>query len=414
MLRRVLDRRGFLVFAVAVVAAAGITVGVISGRPVAARGRDQALPGTTACTSTAAAGRSLRPPQPVFALGSLPSSPYAVAATSTHAFVSYPSGYHQDTGLISVLDLHGSTATLARTVQVPGEPFGIALSTNDRYLLVANYLGGLEILSTAALESGSGQVVVAQLASAGQGSDEVALTPDDGYAFVPEEESSAIAVYDLGGLLTGIRGAQPRQVGSIPVGESPSDAVLAPDGRTLYVISQGSGTAAGMLYAISVRVGEQDPAHAILQQVDAGCDPVRVAIAPSGVSAWVTDRGGDSVLAFTLAPGPGRPVSSMLAAVRVGSEPVGAAFVDSGAVLAVTDSARSDEPGQDQTIAIISTADALARQPALTGFLPAGAFPRQFGQAPGGPLLFTDFNSDDVRLISTSDLSWLQEQNSAS
>jgi hypothetical protein len=85
-------------------------------------------------------------------------------------------------------------------------------------------------------------------------------------------------------------------------------------------------------------------------------------------------------------------------------------FTDSGTLLAVTDSARYDDPNGDQTVAIVSTADALAGRPALIGFLPAGAFPRQFGGVPGGPLIFTDFNSYDIRIISNGDLRWLQKQ----
>jgi len=401
MARRLLNWGGLLLLLVAALAAVGVTITVTT------QAGHQVLAGTTACTSTAASGPDLRLPQAVFTLRSLPSSPYAVAATSTNAFVSYPSG------LISVLDLHGSTARLIRTVEVPGEPFGIALSPNDKYLVVANYLGGLEILSTASLESGTGRIVVAQLASTGQGSDEVALSSDGDYAFVPEEESFAIAVYDLEGFLTGARGAKPHQVGSIPVAESPSDAILAPDGETLYALSQtadnGTAESAGILYAISVKVAERDPAHAIVQHVYAGCDPVRVVIAPGGATAWVTDRGGDSVLAFALTHAASRPIGSMLAAIRVGPEPVGMAFTDSGAVLAVTDSDRFGDPNGDQTVAIVNTADALAHRSALIGFLRAGAFPRQFGQALDGPLLFTDFDSDDVRLISTADLGWLQK-----
>ena len=75
----------------------------------------------------------------------------------------------------------------------------------------------------------------------------------------------------------------------------------------------------------------------------------------------------------------------------------------------VTDSARPAPPVTPQTIGVIGTARALAHHRALLGFLPAGAFPRQFGQAPGGPLLFTDFDSQDVRVISTTDLTWLRK-----
>jgi DNA-binding beta-propeller fold protein YncE len=401
MLRRALSRGWPFLLVVAVAAAVGITIGITTGIGA----NSQALLGTTACTSKAASGTHLRPPQPIVTVGSLPSSPYAVAVTGTYAFVSYPIGYHTGTGLISVLGLRGSTATMIRTVSVPGEPMGLVLSPDGRYLLAADYLGGLEILSTATLESGSGHLVVAQLGSADRSSDEVVVSPDGRYAFVPEEESSAIAVYAL-------TGTKPRQVGSVRVDGSPSGAALAPNSKTLYVVSQAAGndaaTSAGSLAAISVEAAEHDPARAVLERVNAGCDPVRVAIAPSGTSAWVTDRGGDSLLAFVLARA-GRPIGALQAAVRVGSEPVDVTFTDAGTLLAVTDSARFDDPDADQTVAIVSTADAVARRPALIGFLPAGAFPRQFGQASGGPLLFTDFNSDDIRLISTADLRWLQE-----
>ena len=61
-------------------------------------------------------------------------------------------------------------------------------------------------------------------------------------------------------------------------------------------------------------------------------------------------------------------------------------------------------------MAVVNVADALAHRSSLVGYLPAGAFPRQFGQVPGGRLLFTDFDSDDVRLIGSADLNWLRSQ----
>jgi hypothetical protein len=94
----------------------------------------------------------------------------------------------------------------------------------------------------------------------------------------------------------------------------------------------------------------------------------------------------------------------------VGPEPVDVALVDDGAVALVTDSARFTEPDSDQTVAVINVADAITDHPSLVGYLPAGAFPRQFGQAAAGPLLFTDFDSFDVRLIPQTDLAWLRSR----
>jgi len=375
----------------------------------------QQIAGADACSSAVANAPRLRLPQQTETLRDLPSQPYAVAASAKWAFVSYPPGYHPGTGLISVLAMRGSAARLARTVSVPGEPFGVALAGDNRFLLVANYLGGLEILSASALETGKGPVVIAQLASGGQGSDEVVVSADQRYAFVPEEESSDVAVYALGDLLEGNQSGPavtPHEVGAVPVGASPAGIALSAGGAVLYVISQSERANPesndGELFAISVSGAEHDPAHAVIGSVNAGCDPVRVAISPSGRIAWVTDRGANSVLAFRLSPPTNPAVGRLAAAIRVGSEPVGITLIDSGDLALVTDSARYSQPNAPQTIAVIDTSRALTNQHALLGLIPAGAFPRQFGQAPDGPLLFTDYDSQDVRVISTSDLQWLR------
>jgi hypothetical protein len=351
------------------------------------------LTGTEACSDVTVAAPQLHLPQPLQILHNLPSSPLAVVATARWAFVSYPDSHRLDFGLISVLALRGSAARLVRTVTVPGEPFGEALARGGQFLLVSNYIGGLEILSTDALETGNGRTVVAEVPSRGQGSNQVVVSVGGRYAFVTEEESADVAVYDLGGLRPGARrrGAAPREVGSVPVGESPAGIALSPDGAVLYVISQETSGARegrpGELSAINVREAERDPARARTRSVLAGCDPVRVALSASGAIAWVTDRGGISVLAFRLGTAGGGPVGRLAAALRVGSEPVGVTLIDSGAVALVTNSARFSDPTAPQSVAVIDTAEALEHRPSLLGVLPAGAFPRNFGQAPGGPVL---------------------------
>lgn len=407
--RRVTAKRGHGWASVAGLVAA-LALSACGGSP-----GSQQIAGTDACSSAVADAPRLRLPQQVETLRDLPSQPYAVAASAKWAFVSYPPGYHPGTGLISVLAMEGSAARLVRTVSVPGEPFGVALAGDDRFLLVANYLAGLEILSASALETGKGRVVTAQLASGGQGSDEVVVSADQRYAFVPEEESSDVAVYALGDLLEADQSdpaVTPHEVGAVPVGASPAGIALSAGGAMLYVISQSERANPesndGELSAISVSGAEHDPAHAVIGSVNAGCDPVRVAISPSGRIAWVTDRGANSVLAFRLSPPRSPAVGRLAAAIRVGSEPVSITLIDSGDLALVTDSARYSQPNADQTIAVIDTSRTLTSQPALLGLIPAGAFPRQFGQAPDGPLLLTDFDSQDVRVISTPDLQWLR------
>ena len=247
-------------------------------------------------------------------------------------------------------------------------------------LLVANYLGGLETLSTAALESGSGPVLLAQVPSRGRGDDEVVV--DGSYAFVPEEVSGDVAVYDLGQFLraTGLPRA-PHEVGSIPIGPSPSGVALdLPAGR-LYVISQAGATVEGYgeLTAVDIAEAESHPGRAVLGAVAAGCDPVRVALSGGGTVAWVTDRGADTLLALGLTQRPKAAVGHVIAAVRVGPNPVDVTLVDDGSVVLVTDSARYRTPDEASTVAAVDAADALAGHPSLLGYLSAGAFPRQFG-----------------------------------
>jgi DNA-binding beta-propeller fold protein YncE len=378
------------------------------------RGRPP-IAGTETCTNVFAAAQRLDPPQPIEKVADLPSQPYAVAVSPRWAFVSLPQSGPGGAGLISVLALRGSTARLIRTVPVTGQPIGVTLAGDNRFLLVANALGGLKVLRTSALETGKGRAVIAQLKSSGQGSVEVAVSASERFAFVTEEDSDDVAVYSLGHLLSGTGRpgqAGPHEIGSVPVGGAPSGITLAPGGSLLYVTSQSTpGNLYGKygeLSAISVAEAEHHPSRAVIGSVGAGCDPVRVELSDGGRIAWVTDRGADSVLAFRLSPPGSSTIGHLAAKVRVGPEPVSIAFTDSGAVALVTDSARFSDPNGNQTIAVIGTALALARRPALLGFLPAGAFPRQFGQAPNGPLLFTDFDSMDVRVISTADLHWLQ------
>ncbi len=87
--------------------------------------------------------------------------------------------------------------------------------------------------------------------------------------------------------------------------------------------------------------------------------------------------------------------------MRVGSEPVGLLPVDDGRLALVGNSNRGLVPGTGtavpQTVAIVSTAAALAHRPALIGAVPAGLFPRDIALDQGtGQVLLGNYNSDTV------------------
>jgi DNA-binding beta-propeller fold protein YncE len=89
----------------------------------------------------------------------------------------------------------------------------------------------------------------------------------------------------------------------------------------------------------------------------------------------------------------------------VGEAPVGLALVDGGQRVVVADSNRFSRPGAKSGLAVVSVAAALAHRPALTGYLPAGGFPRQMALEPGGRvLLVTDFASRQLETVNVTNL----------
>src|SRR5205814_503380 len=54
----------------------------------------------------------------------------------------------------------------------------------------------------------------------------------------------------------------------------------------------------GAVHAIEVSRALLDPAHSVVMTTDAGCDPVRLALAPMNDRAYVTARSDNALLAF--------------------------------------------------------------------------------------------------------------------
>jgi hypothetical protein len=92
--------------------------------------------------------------------------------------------------------------------------------------------------------------------------------------------------------------------------------------------------------------------------------------------------------------------------VRVGAEPVGLLLLGNGSTAMVGDSDRGLIPGEQSSaaprITVVSTADALAGRPAVTGSLPAGLFPRDLGYDPAtSQVLVPNFLSQTVEFLHT-------------
>jgi DNA-binding beta-propeller fold protein YncE len=336
----------------------------------------------------------------------VPGYPFAVMAArgGRWAFASLSAGSGAQ---IAVLAL-GRPPRLVRTVPLSDalgmDAAGMALTHDGRFLLVAGY-DGTAVLSVAALEEGGRDAVLGVLTDSGVGQTEVALSADDQYAFVTDETTGGLSVFDLALALRRGFGAARVAVGIVPLAAGAVGVAVSPGGTRIYVTTLGTYGPHGQLWAIDAARAEHGAdGTAVLARVAAGCQPVRVALSPDGSTAWVTAAQSNALLAFATADLHSDPSRALRAVVPVGSEPTGLLLVDDGRIALVGNSNRGLVPGTGghapQTVSVISTAAALARRPALIGAVPAGLFPRDLSYDPAtGQVLLANFNSGSVEVF---------------
>jgi 6-phosphogluconolactonase (cycloisomerase 2 family) len=394
------------------VLAAGFTVVLASGctsaasHPVAASGptaasRPVAASLTAACSAQVAAAGPSAAAQPVTAR--VPGSPDAVAGTADGRWA-FASVSGELGGEIAVMALGHGAPRLVRTVPLLSTmtaAYGMTLTHDGRLLLVAAYTG-TAVLSVPALEDGRGDPMVGVLADAGAGQFEVAVSNDDRYAFVTDETTGALSVFDLALALRQGFGARGVAVGIVPLAAGAVGVALSPDGTLVYVTTYGAYGPHGKVWVIDAARAEGGTGlSAVVATAAAGCQPVRVAVSPDGGTVWVTALQSNALLAFSAAALRQDPSQALRAVVRTGSEPVGLALADDGRVALVGNSNRGLVPGTGgnapQTVAVIDTAAALAHRPALLGTVPAGAFPRDLSIDPAsGQAFVANFNSGTI------------------
>jgi DNA-binding beta-propeller fold protein YncE len=354
-------------------------------------------------------------------LSRVPGDPFGVAVTADGrwSFVSAPSGPGPGGGEVSVLaNSRSAVPRLVRRIPVT-QALGVVLTHDGRYLLAASLTGAV-IIGVRQAEQGAQHAVLGTLRSPRTGHGgfggaiEVAVSPDDRFAFVSLEYSDEIAVFDLRRALASGFGTS-GFVGMIPLGIAVVGTAVAPDGRWLYATSElasqrighrsGLRGAQGTLSVISLSTAETDPAHAVVATVTAGCGPVRVLTSTDGSVVWVTARESDMLLGFSAAGLLSDPAHSLIARVEVGEAPVGLALVDGGQRIVVADSNRFATGGARSSLAVVNVTAALAGRPALAGYLPAAGFPRQMALEPDGrTLLVTNFTSGQLEEVNVASL----------
>jgi DNA-binding beta-propeller fold protein YncE len=296
-----------------------------------------------------------------------------------------------------------------RVLPVSASPVGETLTPDGRYLLAASGSGAV-VISVARAEQGRPDAVIGTLTDPedGGGAIEVAVSPDGKYAFVTQEDSERAVVFNLHqALAQGFSGAD--YVGAIPLGLAPVGMAISPDGRWLYLTSEGTPSnprsEQGTLTVVSLSRAETNPAASVVATVAAGCNPVRVITSADGDVVWVTARASDDLLGFSAAALRTAPSRALRAIVRVGEAPVGLMLVRRGSLIVVADSNRFGASGATADLSVVNASSALAGQPAVIGVIPAGLFPREMALEPGGQtLLVTNYMSGQLEAISVPSL----------
>src|SRR5215475_4102665 len=246
----------------------------------------------------------------------LPGSPFAVAVTpdGQYAFASLSGA----TNGIAVIKREGTSASLVRVLATDGPVFGLAVTSDGRYMLdtIQGPFRGVQVIDIQKAIAADADAILGTVPTLpGSGPIEVALTNDNRFIFVANEDNETVTVIDFRKALESGESAS-SIVGNIRVDRAPVGLAVSPDDSLLYVsnesanpsdpgydptacpVAGGGTTGKGTLIVIDVRKAETDPANSVLGKIYAGCSPVRVVLSDRGEVAWVAARGEDHVLAF--------------------------------------------------------------------------------------------------------------------
>jgi len=359
---------------------------------------------------------------------SLAGSPFAVTTTPDGRYV-FASLSGTANG-IAVIQQDRTSASLVQVLATGGGTYGLAVTSDGRYLLdtvqpigSATASPGVQFIDVQKAIAGSTDAVLGTVPTGiGSGPIEVGLSNDNRFVFVSNEDNETISVIDFSKALASGESAS-SIVGTIPVERAPVGLAFSRDGRYLYItneeanptdpgynaaacnIPNGTGGTTpgpeGTLTVVDVWKAETNPAQSVLASVYAGCSPVRVVLSEDSQVAWVTARAEDNVLAFSTRDLLYDSSKALLSSTPVGIAPVGIQLFDHDRFIAVANSNRFTV-GQNGTVSILDYAKALAGagDSATLGTFTAGEFPRQWALSPDGRHLYlTEYSSDILAIF---------------
>jgi DNA-binding beta-propeller fold protein YncE len=356
----------------------------------------------------------------------LPGHPFSTISTPDGCwlFVSLTSSNPRSANGVAVLSRRGGRINVDKVFPVEAEPTGMTLTHDGKLLIVADgeYVVFMDVARMTSGRGGDPILGYVRDAAEYAGSVYVNTTADDRLLFVSDEQVQAVTVINLQkARAEGFK--ETAIIGKIPTGVAPIALTFSPDGRWLYTTSQrapeslkwpieckpeGADPATaqprypqGAIHVVDVAKAATDPANSVVANVQAACSPVRLDMLPDGSRVFVTARNSNALLAFDTAKFHTDPAAARVGTVPVGVAPVGVAVTDGGRRVFVSNSNRfARDQTVRQTLTVIDAARVGEGAAAVLGSVPAGLFPRQFGQSPDGLTLFVaNYISSELEVI---------------
>ena len=360
---------------------------------------------------------------PIVTVGA-PGSPFQALPTRDGCwiFASLPGGASGNPPGIALYRRSKGALSLVRTLSIEGGPTGMALTHDEKTLIVADGDRVAFVDAKRLIEGREGAILGYLQDSTARGRVYANVTPDDKFAFIADENSRTVSVIDLA-RARATRYDVSATVGKIPTGTLPIALTFSRDGRLIYITSQWapesygwpieckreannptndttSVNPQGAIHVVDVARAVRDPATAIVANVRAGCSAVRLVVSPKGDRAYVTARNSNALLAFDVAKLRSDSLHALVGRVPVGPAPVGVAVVNAGRQIIVTISNRFAGAGDRQTLTVIDATKFPSGDKAIIGAIPSGAFPREMRvTSDGRTLILPNFGSRSLSMI---------------
>ena len=207
------------------------------------------------------------------------------------------------TGAISAFSIDSATGTLKlinQRASMGKRPCYATLDKDSRNLLVANCGGGVAVLAIAA----DGRLGEARSA-ASQPATCLTLDPEGRFAFVCDPASDKVVRYRFDAATGALTPAEPTFT-SLKAGSGPSHLVFRPDGRFAYVGNERNSTITAFTYDPSTgSLTELQTVSTVPEYYDGPNSAAEVGVHPSGRYLYVSNKGHNSVVLFTIDAGTG-------------------------------------------------------------------------------------------------------------